>query len=93
MLSTKEAKKSAKKPTKDATATASLPEDDSEVDPDDPALTAPRPRYNAMLAVLRNTLYMYVLHPLLLRVVQAYLSRVLQLWRHIREGPAGVHSG
>lgn len=29
-----------------------------EVDPDDPILTAPIPRYNAMLAVLRNTLYM-----------------------------------
>lgn len=38
-----------------------MPQDDSEVDPDDPALTAPRPRYNAMLAVLRNTLYMYAL--------------------------------
>lgn len=34
------------------------PED--EVDPDDPILTIPRPRYNAMLAVLRNTLYMCV---------------------------------
>ena len=31
-----------------------------EVDPDDPMLTVPLPRYNAMLAVLRNTLYMYV---------------------------------
>ncbi|KAJ7155981.1 galactose oxidase [Mycena crocata] len=30
-----------------------------EVDPDDPLLTAPLPRYNAMLAVLRNTLYIY----------------------------------
>lgn len=27
-------------------------------DPDDPSLTVPIPRYNAMLAVLRNTLYM-----------------------------------
>ncbi|KAJ7063245.1 galactose oxidase [Mycena amicta] len=39
-------------------------EDDSEVetpeiDPDDPILTTPLPRYNAMLAVLRNTLYIY----------------------------------
>ncbi|KAI0754124.1 hypothetical protein C8Q80DRAFT_1350004 [Daedaleopsis nitida] len=33
------------------------PEDD--IDPDDPALTVPLPRYNAMLAVLRNTLYIY----------------------------------
>ncbi|KAI0760692.1 hypothetical protein C8Q74DRAFT_246837 [Fomes fomentarius] len=33
------------------------PED--EVDPDDPMLTVPLPRYNAMLAVLRNTLYIY----------------------------------
>lgn len=28
------------------------------VDADDPELTRPMPRYNAMLAVLRNTLYM-----------------------------------
>lgn len=27
-------------------------------DPDGPSLTVPIPRYNAMLAVLRNTLYM-----------------------------------
>ena len=31
-----------------------------ETDPDDPLLSTPMPRYNAMLAVLRNTLYMYV---------------------------------
>ncbi|KIJ63011.1 hypothetical protein HYDPIDRAFT_113512 [Hydnomerulius pinastri MD-312] len=31
----------------------------SEADPDDPNLTKPLPRYNAMLAVLRNTLYIY----------------------------------
>ncbi|KAJ8586961.1 galactose oxidase [Rhizopogon salebrosus TDB-379] len=30
-----------------------------DIDPDDPTLTAPIPRYNAMLAVLRNTLYIY----------------------------------
>ncbi|KAI0783728.1 hypothetical protein C8Q75DRAFT_781691 [Abortiporus biennis] len=30
-----------------------------EYDPDDPKLTIPIPRYNAMLAVLRNTLYIY----------------------------------
>ncbi|KAF8836041.1 galactose oxidase [Paxillus ammoniavirescens] len=30
-----------------------------EEDPDDPSLTKPMPRYNAMLAVLRNTLYVY----------------------------------
>ncbi|THH30605.1 hypothetical protein EUX98_g3576 [Antrodiella citrinella] len=30
-----------------------------EADPDDPNLTIPIPRYNAMLAVLRNTLYIY----------------------------------
>jgi hypothetical protein len=29
------------------------------IDPDDPNLTIPLTRYNAMLAVLRNTLYMY----------------------------------
>ncbi|KAI0367424.1 galactose oxidase [Pilatotrama ljubarskyi] len=37
---------------------APTPQDD-EVDPDDPMLTVPLPRYNAMLAVLRNTLYIY----------------------------------
>jgi hypothetical protein len=31
-----------------------------ETDPDDPLLSTPMPRYNAMLSVLRNTLYMYV---------------------------------
>ena len=31
---------------------------ENEVNPDDPSLTLPLPRYNAMLAVLRNTLYM-----------------------------------
>ncbi|KAJ6502564.1 galactose oxidase [Mycena sanguinolenta] len=30
-----------------------------EIDPDDPVLSTPLPRYNAMLAVLRNTLYIY----------------------------------
>lgn len=33
--------------------------EDPDVDPDDPILTTPIPRYNAMLAVLRNTLYIY----------------------------------
>ncbi|KAJ7594667.1 galactose oxidase [Mycena floridula] len=32
---------------------------DNELDPDDPNLTIPLPRYNTMLAVLRNTLYLY----------------------------------
>ncbi|KAK0213836.1 galactose oxidase [Armillaria fumosa] len=35
------------------------PPQDTEVDPDDPNQTIPLPRYNAMLAVLRNTLYLY----------------------------------
>ncbi|KAG5725207.1 Kelch domain-containing protein 4 [Termitomyces sp. T112] len=35
------------------------PEPEPEIDPDDPNLTVPTPRYNAMLAVLRNTLYLY----------------------------------
>lgn len=62
-LSTQESKKHAKKPQQEMTAISDILPDDSEVDPDDPALTAPRPRYNAMLAVLRNTLYMYALRP------------------------------
>lgn len=36
---------------------------DVAVDLDDPTLTTPMPRYNAMLAILRNMLYMYVLYP------------------------------
>jgi hypothetical protein len=35
-------------------------EPESERDPDDPLLSTPMPRYNAMLAVLRSTLYMHV---------------------------------
>ncbi|KAK0213856.1 hypothetical protein IW262DRAFT_1411933 [Armillaria fumosa] len=35
------------------------PPQDTEVDPDDPNQTIPLPRYNAMLAVLQNTLYLY----------------------------------
>jgi len=35
-------------------------EPEVEPDPDDPLLSTPMPRYNAMLAVLRNTLYMFV---------------------------------
>ncbi|PBK88007.1 galactose oxidase [Armillaria gallica] len=36
-----------------------VPVRDAEVDPDDPSQTIPLPRYNAMLSVLRNTLYLY----------------------------------
>ncbi len=36
-------------------------EPETERDPDDPLLSIPMPRYNAMLAVLRNALYMHVL--------------------------------
>ena len=35
-------------------------EPETERDPDDPMLSTPMPRYNAMLAVLRSTLYMHV---------------------------------
>jgi len=38
---------------------ASEPEPEAELDPDDPLLSTPTPRYNVMLAVLRNTLYMH----------------------------------
>ncbi|KAI0717154.1 hypothetical protein C8Q76DRAFT_616487 [Earliella scabrosa] len=38
---------------------AASPPPEDEIDPDDPLLTVPLPRYNAMLAVLRNTLYIY----------------------------------
>lgn len=37
--------------------------DDEEDDPDDPQKTVPLTRYNAMLAVLKNTLYMWVPRP------------------------------
>jgi hypothetical protein len=36
-------------------------EPEMELDPDDPLLSTPMPRYNAMLAVLRSTLYMHVI--------------------------------
>ena len=34
--------------------------DEEEDDPDDPLKTVPLTRYNAMLAILKNTLYMLV---------------------------------
>ncbi|KAK7443216.1 Kelch repeat-containing protein 3 [Stygiomarasmius scandens] len=42
-----------------AEAAARLGVDTDEIDPNDPTLTVPLPRYNAMLAVLRNTLFIY----------------------------------
>jgi hypothetical protein len=42
------------------TQKAAVAELESGQDPDDPLLSTPMPRYNAMLAVLRNTLYMQV---------------------------------
>ncbi|ESK87632.1 kelch domain-containing protein 4 [Moniliophthora roreri MCA 2997] len=44
-------------PENNETHIATPAEDD--IDPDDPQLTVPIPRYNAMLAVIRNTLYLY----------------------------------
>lgn len=58
-LSTQE-KDSITAPHKQITVVHSRISDDPEFDPDDPSLTVPRARYNSMLAVLRNTLYMYV---------------------------------
>ncbi|KAG6864915.1 hypothetical protein C0991_006403 [Blastosporella zonata] len=46
------------KPTKKSEAAPPAP-DEPEIDPDDPNLTIPLPRYNTMLSVLRNTLYIY----------------------------------
>lgn len=43
-------------PTNFQQISAQAPE--NKTDPDDPLLTTPLPRYNTMLAVLRNTLYM-----------------------------------
>ena len=40
-------------------STPPTPPPDDEIDPCDLMLTMPLPRYSAMLAVLRNTLYMY----------------------------------
>lgn len=39
---------------------AATAEPETERDPDDALLSTPMPRYNAMLAVLRSTLYMHV---------------------------------
>ncbi|KAG6915440.1 hypothetical protein DXG01_011470 [Tephrocybe rancida] len=47
-----------KKPLNKPEAPPPLPEE-PEIDPDDPNFTIPLPRYNTMLAVLRNTLYIY----------------------------------
>ena len=44
----------------DDTQKGATAEPETERDPDDPALSTPMPRYNAMLAVLRSTLYMHV---------------------------------
>lgn len=56
---------------------------------DDPLLTVPLPRYNAMLAVLKNTLFMYVkaLSFILISVLKGpYRLRFFpQIWRDIRE--------
>ncbi|KAI0090113.1 hypothetical protein BDY19DRAFT_751077 [Irpex rosettiformis] len=41
------------------TARSRAPNNEDEIDLDDPNSTIPIPRYNAMLAVLRNTLYIY----------------------------------
>lgn len=43
----------------DEAESAAVPESELEPDPEDPLLSTPMPRYNAMLAVLRNTLYIY----------------------------------
>lgn len=63
-------------------------EDAEEVDEDEPSGTIPIARYNAMLAVLRNTLYMFVSHFL------GVDSRLMleQLWRDSGAGLAGVHA-
>ncbi|KAH7925051.1 galactose oxidase [Leucogyrophana mollusca] len=44
---------------KSANATVKTPPTVLDVDPEDPNSSAPMPRYNTMLAVLRNTLYIY----------------------------------
>lgn len=60
-------------------------------DPDDPNLTTPMPRYNAMLAVLRNTLFMYAPVPPLL--LPPLTSPDAQIRRHLRARLARVHAG
>lgn len=54
-----EPKKPAGKPPSQKPPPATTASLDPDVDPDDPNLTLPLVRYNAMLAVLRNTLYIY----------------------------------
>lgn len=44
----------------DDTQKGATAEPETERDSDDPLLSTPMPRYNAMLAVLRSTLYMHV---------------------------------
>ncbi|KAG8821952.1 hypothetical protein FRC17_009698 [Serendipita sp. 399] len=49
----------ARLPSQNATSTNAVTRLDEDIDPDDPDLTTPLVRYNAMLAVLKNTLYIY----------------------------------
>ncbi|KAK0465820.1 galactose oxidase [Armillaria novae-zelandiae] len=56
---TKKRKPVKKEDDNDEDTETEAPPQDSEVDLDDPNQTIPLPRYNAMLAVLRNTLYLY----------------------------------
>ncbi|KAG8822139.1 hypothetical protein FRC17_009643 [Serendipita sp. 399] len=49
----------ARLPSQSARSTNAVTGLDEDIDPDDPNLTTPLVRYNAMLAVLKNTLYIY----------------------------------
>lgn len=62
---------------------------ETERDPDDPLLSTPMPRYNAMLAVLRSTLYMHVPTILLTRL-ELILSPVTEASSN--EAPASTRS-
>ena len=57
---------------------------------DDPLLSIPMPRYNAMLAVLRNTLYMYVF--VYLQSFNLEANSNDQLRGHLRTRLSRIHS-
>lgn len=68
----------------------SKPFPDVERDVDDPYSTLPIPRYNAMLAVLKNTLYMWVSS---ISSSEFKCSIALfQIWGHFRERAQRIYS-
>ena len=56
------------------------------VDADVPLLTFPPPRYDAILAVLRNALYMFAVFFFLVGSMTCEFLNNFQIWQHLRTG-------